>query len=114
MFLKEFSSAAENDKTLRTATAYDEVVFVTFCTTTCYLGTDSLTRRTESVINALAFSKKLKTIVHFGNPHALLPVLHVPRKIFGYMIPESQEYAIDILAGKLEAKGTLPFNIQYK
>jgi beta-N-acetylhexosaminidase len=114
MFLKEFSSAAENDKTLRTATAYDEVVFVTFCTTTCYLGTDSLTRRTESVINALAFSKKLKTIVHFGNPHALLPVLHIPRKIFGYMIPESQEYAIDILAGKLEAKGTLPFNIQYK
>ena len=99
---------------LRAATGYDEVVFVTFCTTACYLGTDSLTRRTEAVLNALASSKKLSTIVHFGNPHALLPVKHVPRKIFGYMIPESQDYAIDVIAGKLEAKGTLPFKIEYK
>ena len=113
-FLKEFPAAGDNDRTLRAATGFDEVVFVTFCTTTCYLGTDSLTRRIEAVLNALATSKKLTTVVHFGNPHALLPVKHVPRKIFGYMIPESQEYAIDVIAGKLEAKGTLPFDIEYK
>ena len=114
IFLKEFPNAGDNDRTLRAATGYDEVVFVTFCTTTCYLGTDSLTRRTEAVLNALASSKKLSTIVHFGNPHALLPVKHVPRKIFGYMIPESQDYAIDVIAGKLEANGTMPFKIEYK
>jgi hypothetical protein len=30
------------------------------------------------------------------------------------MIPESQDYAIDVIAGNLEAKGTLPFKIEYK
>ena len=113
-FLPEFSSAGDNDRVLRAATKVDEVVFVTFCTTTCYLGTDGLTRRTESVINALTDSGKLQAVVHFGNPYALKHIDHVSRKIFGYIIPESQPYAIDVLAGKCEAKGTLPFNVQFK
>ncbi|MBR5868890.1 MAG: hypothetical protein IKZ21_05540 [Clostridia bacterium] len=112
-YLKEFSSAGDNDRVLRAATGVEEVVFVTFCTTAPYLGTDCLTRRTESVINALAISGKLKAVVHFGNPYALKTLYHVPRKIFGYMIPDSQKFAMDVLAGKLEAKGTLPFEITY-
>jgi hypothetical protein len=113
-FLPEFSSAGDNDRVLRAATKADEVVFVTFCTTTCYLGTDGLTRRTEAVINALTDSGKLQAVVHFGNPFALKHIDHVSRKIFGYLIPDSQGYAIDVLAGKCEAKGTLPFNVQFK
>ena len=113
-FLKEFSAARDNDKVLRAATNAEEVVFISFCTTACYLGTDCLTRRTESVINALVVSEKLETIVHFGNPFALKPLKHIPRKIFGYNIPDSQKYAIEVLSGKLEANGTLPLNIEYK
>jgi len=111
-FIPEFSSDRDNDRVLTLATEYKEVVFVTFCTTTSYLGTDGLTRRTESVINALANSEKISAIVHFGNPYALKTVGPIPRKIFGYMIPDSQRFAIDVLAGKLEAKGKLPFNTQ--
>jgi hypothetical protein len=29
------------------------------------------------------------------------------------MIPESQEYAIDVLAGRLEATGRLPFEVKF-
>ncbi|MBE6647259.1 MAG: hypothetical protein E7611_06435 [Ruminococcaceae bacterium] len=111
--IPEFSSAMENERVLFAARNYKKVVFVTFCNTGAYLGTDGLTRRTESVINALAHSKKVFAVVHFGNPYALKTLEHIPRKIFGYMIPNSQKYAIDVLAGKLDAKGHLPFDVEF-
>lgn len=112
-YLKEFPTAPENDRVLRAATKVDEVVFVTYCDSVPYLGTDCLTRRVEVVINSLTMSGKLQAVVHFGNPFALTPLNHVPRKIFGYLIPDSQKYAIDVLAGNCEAKGTLPFHIEF-
>ncbi len=110
-YIPEFSSDRDNDRVLTMATGYKEVVFLTFCTTTSYLGTDALTKRTESVINCLINSGKVSTVVHFGNPYALKTLGHIPRKIYGYQIPESQQYAIEVLAGKLEAKGKLPYNV---
>lgn len=112
-FLGEFSDGPANERVLNVATGYKEVVFVTFCTTAAYLGTDGLTRRTESVINALAHSQKVSAVVHFGNPYALKYLLHVPRKIFGYTIRESQLHAIDVLAGKTKAKGKLPIAVEF-
>lgn len=111
--IPEFSYAVDNERVLYAARNYKRVVFITFCTTGAYLGTDGLTRRTESVMNALIHSGKLDTVVHFGNPFALKTLEHIPAKIFGYMIPESQEYAIDVIAGRLEAKGNLPYNVQF-
>lgn len=111
--LSEYATQTDNDRVLTAATKYKEVVFVTYCTTTSYLGTDCLTRRLESVINCLAHSEKLSTVVHFGNPYAVKTLLHIPRKIFGYLIPESQVFAIDALRGNIEAKGKLPFDIKF-
>lgn len=114
VFLPEFSNAWENERVLLAVNNHDEVVFVTFCVTACYLGTDGLTRRTEAVINCVTFSDKVSAIVHFGNPFALLPINHVKRKIFGYTSPASMPHAFDVLAGKIPAKGELPFSINYK
>ncbi len=113
-FISEFASAGENDGVLTAATKHDEVVFVTFCTTTSYLGTDCLTRRTESVINCLILSGKVSAVLHFGNPSALKTIHHVPRRIFGYTAATSQKYAIEVLAGKIPAKGKLPFDIKFE
>lgn len=112
VFLPEFSQAKDNEKVLLAATNHKEVIFVTFCNTAAYLGTDSLTRRTESVANSLINSKKISTVVHFGNPYALKNLFHVERVIFGYHIPESQQHAFDVLKGTVEAKGTLPFKVE--
>lgn len=112
VFLPEFSQAIDNEKVLLAATNHKEVIFVTFCNTAAYLGTDSLTRRTESVANSLINSKKISTVVHFGNPYALKNLFHVERVIFGYHIPESQQHAFDVLKGTVEAKGTLPFKVE--
>jgi hypothetical protein len=57
---------------------------------------------------------RLSTIVHFGNPFALKPLKHVSRKLFGYMMPQSQLHAIEVLAGKLPAPGTLPYKVEFQ
>lgn len=112
VFVPEYATPFENEKVLLAATKHDEVVFVTFCTTSPYLGTDCLTRRTEALINALNTSGKVKALVHFGNPYAVKPLNHIQRILLGYTSPPSQGYAIEALSGKIEAKGKLPFNIE--
>ena len=113
-FFPEFPSATDNERVLLAATKHSEVVFITYCATGPYLGTDCLTRRAEYVINSLIMSGKVSAVLHFGNPFAVKPLLHTPRRLFGYMMPDSQLHAIDVLAGKLEAKGTLPFKIDFE
>ena len=111
VFLPEFPRAADNEKALLVATRHKEVVFVTYCNARPYQGSDILTRRVETVINGLIYSDKVSAVLHFGNPLAMEKIDHVPRMLFGYMMPQSQQYAIEVLAGKLPAKGTLPFRL---
>lgn len=115
--LSEFPKALDNERVLNAATKYDEVVFVSYCNSSAYIGTDSMTRRVEAVINALALSNKICALVHFGNPMAVNRVEHVnmiPRIIFGYKSMPSQIYAFDVLAGKIPARGKMPFPTLYK
>lgn len=113
-FISEYPTARDNERILVASTNYDDVVFVTFCTTGAYLGTDCLTRRMEGLIDCINLSGRLAATVHFGNPFALKHLLHVPRKIFGYDMPMAQSYAVEVLAGKLPARGTLPFRIPFQ
>ena len=107
--IAEFPECYENERVLNMATKFDKVVFVTYCGTNAYTGTDGLTRRIEAVITCLSLSGKVEAIVHFGNPLALANIPKLPRRIFGYMAPQSQQYAFEVLAGKIEAKGKNPF-----
>jgi hypothetical protein len=56
-------------------------------------------------------SGKVSAVLHYGNPHAVEPLQHVKRVIFGYNSPASLEPAIDVLAGNIEAKGKLPIKV---
>ncbi len=112
--LPAYATARDNNDVLVAATGHKEVVFVTYCNTRPYLGTDCMTRRTEALINAMIYSGKVSAVLHFGNPFALKHLKHVPRKLFGYMMPQSQLHAIEVLAGKLPAKGTLPFKVEFQ
>lgn len=111
-FIPEFPAKPDNERVLVASTKYDEVIFVTYCDTQPYLGTDCLTRRIEAVIDCLNMAKRLSTVVHFGNPCALEPLQHVKRKIFGYIMPDAQPCAIDVLAGKRTAEGSLPIKVE--
>lgn len=107
--IPEFPSPRDNERVLNAATKYDEVVFVSFCESAPYMGTNCLTRRIETVINALTLPGKLVALVHFGNPLAVKNLWHIPRKIFGYNATASQAYAFEVLAGKYPAKGKNPY-----
>ena len=112
--LPEFPTARQNELALLAASRHKEVVFVTFCNTRPYQGTDCLTRRVETVINGMLLSGKVSAILHFGNPKAMEEIDHVPRMLFGYMMPQSQLHAIEVLAGKLPAKGKLPCKVNLR
>ena len=107
--LPEFPKPKDNDRVLTAATKYEEVVFVSFCETSAYMGTDCLTKRIEVMINALAIPGKLTALVHFGNPLAVEGLRHIPRIILGHTSPASQPHAIEVLAGKYPAKGRNPY-----
>ena len=113
-FIPEFPAKKDNERVLVASTKFDEVVFVTYCETQPYLGTDGLTRRIEAVIDSLNMAGRLSTVVHFGNPFAMETLQHVKRKIFGYTMPGAQPCAIEALAGKLEPQGTLPFKVKFQ
>ena len=114
VYLPELPDQKQNEKVLLESGKYDDVVFITFCMTQAYLGTDCMTRRVENMIDCINLANKLAAVVHFGNPFALQPLMHVKRKIFGYTMPDTQLYTIDVLKGKIPAKGTLPFHITFK
>lgn len=114
VFLPEFPGAKDNERVLVAATKHKEVVFVTYCNSRPYQGADGLTRRVEGVINALLTSGKVSAVLHFGNPKAMLEIDHVPRRVFGYLMPDSQLRAIEVLAGKLPAKGKMPYKVTFR
>lgn len=113
-YMPEFPHKKDNERVLVASTECDETIFITYCDTQAYLGTDGLTRRAEVVINCINMAGKLEGVVHFGNPFALEPLMHVKRKLFGYNMPGAQPCAIDALAGKQDAPGSLPVNCKFQ
>ncbi len=113
-YLPPLSNSSDHNRVLSLAKEHREIVLVTQCYTTAYLGTDCLTRRSEAILNALIHTRKVSALVHFGNPFAVKTLWHVPRKIFGYIMTQSQDYSIEVLSGKVEPQGTLPFHIDFQ
>ena len=112
--LPEFPSGIQNMNFLELVPKYDDVVFVTFNAVECYIGKERLTSRTVSVIEALQVTNSVSAVVHFGNPYVLEDLPHVPRVIVGGTAPKTALYAIDVLAGKYEAKGVLTYDVKLK
>ena len=107
--MREFPTAREKSNLLLEAIKYERITIVSYCDSYAYLGTDSLTRRMESVLNAMIHPGRGDSIVHFGNPLALKNLYHIERKIYAYKSPSSAPYAFDVLAGIIPAKGKHPF-----
>ena len=87
-------------------------MFITFCTSECYQGTDGLTERARIMMEAV--QKKTTAVVHFGNPYAMEKIVHVPRIIFGFPSRLCIDNALNVLSGKYPAKGTMPIALKLK
>ena len=106
LLLNEFPNNKENIKVLDACARADEVIFFTFCKFVNHQGSDNLTRRVKSVLDACMY--KMAAIVHMGNPYEMRPFLNAPRIFLGVVGSESEKYAIKALKGEFIPTGKAP------
>ncbi len=109
-----FPSAAENADFFEKQIAYDDVIFLTYWQTCAYLGRECLSTRVLGVMNALQTTNRIAAILHFGNPYMMEEVPRVDRIIQGFCSARCVTHALKILCGDAQAKGKLPYHIQYQ
>ena len=114
MAINEFPTQVQNQRVLEQSVDYEDVVFITFVDSLAYVGRECLTSRIVSLIEALQVTKRVSTVVHFGNPFVLEELEHIPRVLIGCLATASVNYALDVLAGKYPAKGVLTYDVHLK
>ena len=112
--ISQFPSPGENWRILEHSSGHEDVIFITFFNSMAYIGTECLTSRILSLMNAMQMSNRISTVVHFGNPYVLEDVPHMPRVIVGTTSAENTLAAIDVLAGNYPANGVLTYDIKLK
>ncbi len=109
----EYPTADRIEKFLRESLGY-EVVFITFFNSQCYIGSECLTSRVISLMEAMQASDRISTVVHFGNPFVLEDVPHVSRVIVGTISADGVVAALEVLTGTREAKGCLTYDVKLR
>ncbi|MBR2042920.1 MAG: hypothetical protein IJ946_01120 [Clostridia bacterium] len=109
--IHQFPTQGHCHRTVSFSIDYDDVIFITFSEFLAYCGREHLTRRVETLIEALQLTNRISTLVHFGNPCVLENLPHIPRYILAPTSRESVAAAIDVLAGEYPANGKLTYEI---
>ena len=112
VFIKEFPTGSENRTVLHKSLEFEDTVFITFSESMPYAGKECLTRRIESLFEAMQKTNRISTVMHFGNPFSLENLPHIPRYILGTRSTKSMDACLDVLAGLYPAKGKLTFDVQ--
>lgn len=110
----EFPRPWHNAVVLDESADYDGVVYITFSEFRAYAGGEQLTYRIQKVLNILHKKDRIAALVHFGNPFVLEPLPHFKRVLLGGLSAESVDAALDVLAGKYQAKGKLLYDVKLK
>lgn len=112
--ISEFPTPNRIENILDDSVEHEDVIFFTYAETAAYTGKECLTSRIVSIIEALQISKRVSTLVHFGNPYVLEELPHIPRVIIGCLSAENVNSAIDVMAGIYPAKGVPTYNVNLK
>jgi len=95
------------------STKVDEVIFITYTLSRSYIGSESLTEHISNLM--LSMQDKLSAIIHLGNPYTMQDAPHFPRYLFAMGgNTSSVANSLDVLAGRAEAKGSLPITLKLK
>ncbi len=111
-FVCEFPSRKQVEDVCVGSANHDDVVYITFCDSECYQGTDGLTERLRVLIESTAV--KNAAVVHFGNPYALERLVHIKRLVVGFPSERCIDYTLDVLTGKMKAVGKMPIKLNLK
>ncbi|MBO7762262.1 MAG: hypothetical protein J6T24_05650 [Clostridia bacterium] len=100
---------AQNWHILRDQLAYDDVVYVTYYKSFCYIGRECLTPRTVDIMDALQSTDRIVAHLHFGNPYVATDAPYVPRVLLGCGSADCIDHTLRILAGEAECLGKQPY-----
>ena len=107
----QFPKQIHNLRILRDSLKCEDVIFITFSEALAYMGPEHLTRRVETLIDAMQTTNRISTLIHLGNPCILGNLPHIPRYILGGISEESINTCLEVLAGEYEAKGVLTYDV---
>lgn len=110
----QFPTQSQMVKLLEDSIDYDDIIFITFSEFLAYTGKEHLTRRVATLIEAMQYTDRISTLIHYGNPKVLEELPHIPRIIFGGVSTASTLACIDVLAGEIEAKGRPTYELNLK
>ena len=113
-FIKEFPTQEEMFHTLENSLGFEEVVFMSFTEALAYTGPEQLTHRFKNLVDAMQKTDRISTLIHFGNPHVVEVLPHIPRVIFGGQSEGSVETTIEVLAGVYPANGIPTYEFKLK
>ena len=114
LFIHEYPSQNEMMRALSDSLGCDRLVVMTFTEALAYTGPEYLTHRVVNLISSMQKTNRISTLIHFGNPHVLEELPHIPRVIFGGLAADSVDATLEVLAGDYPANGvpTYEFNLQ--
>ena len=104
--INDFPSRAQMEKACKVSMGHDSVVAMMVARTDHYMGSSDLTKRMLALLDGLG--EKLQAVVLAGNPYAARELPRVPRLIYAFDGTECHRAAVDVLAGALQPRGTLP------
>lgn len=107
----QFPSQNQMADILNHSLGYENVIFVTYAEALAYTGAAHLTRRVETLINAMQMTNRISALIHFGVPKVLGNISHIPRIILGGTSKVAVNYAFEALAGEFEPEGKLTYDV---
>ncbi len=108
--IPQYPSVGDSMTAFSRQTKYDDVIFVTYGVTSAYIGPEHMTSRLVALMDALQSTDRIVAHLYFGNPFVIEDAPYVPRVLMGYTSETAVFHALDILAGRAEAKGRIPYD----
>ena len=107
--LPQYPTAQQNYALFTEQAKYDDVVYITYTNSEAFAGSEHLTQRFVSMMDALQSTDRVIAHLHFGNPFVATDAPYVPRVLMGWANGDCIIHALDIWAGDAPALGTQPY-----
>ena len=111
-YISEYPTPSRVSEFLSESLGHGDVVFITFINSACYAGKECLTQRIVSMVKAMQVTKRISTLVHFGNPFVAEDFPHTERVLIGAASSLGVEAALNVLGGEYPAKGVLTYDVK--
>ena len=113
-YISEYPTPNRVSQFLSESLGHGDVVFITFINSAAYAGKECLTPRIVSMVEAMQVSKRISTLVHFGNPYVAEDFPHTERVLIGAASSMGVDAGLEVLAGEYPAKGVLTYDIKLR